>query len=277
MGGLYALLSLGFTLTYKVAGVLNFAQGAIYLFCAYCIYFLLQIFGLGISIILSLIFTVLASILLYRIFIYPLGDKIFRTAVITLSLAIISQEVAGLISWRAYIPGYMLGYTTLFGVRFVSDKFLQIIGTIVLLVLFVLFITRTRLGKGMNAITQNIDLARMAGISKQNAFLVAMGISAFLAGLAAVLYGPTYRSYSFGLDIIFLFNLIPGIVIGGLGSFKGALFGSYVVAFLGAIVENTIGGGYAVNAIVFAVMFIVIIIKPSGLFGKDFSNEERRE
>ena len=275
MGGLYALLSLGFTLTYKVAGVLNFAQGAIYVFCAYCIYSLLSIFDLGISIMLSLIFTVLASILLYKILIYPLGDKKFHIAIITLSLAIISQEVAGLTSWRPYVPGYVPGYTTLFGVRVVNEIFLQIIGTAVLLVLFGLFINRTRSGKSMKAIAQNIDLARLVGINKQKSFLIAMGISAFLTGLTAVLYSPTFRYYTFGLDIIFI--LIPGIVIGGLSSFKGALFGSYIVAFIEAIVGYTLGGGYLVRTVIFVVMFIVIMIKPSGLFGKNFTNEERIE
>jgi len=274
-GGLFALLSLGFTLIYKVTGVFNLAQGTIYMFCAYCIYFLLPIFDLGISIILSIIITIITSILLYKFIIYPLGDKKSHTTIITLSLAISSQAFASLIRKNLgffSIPYYIPGYSTILGDRVVNMNFLAVIGTLVLLVLFGLFINRTRLTKRMNAVAQNIDLARLVGINIQNTSLISIGISAFLAGFAAVLYGPIFKP-TYPLSIIF--RIFPGLVLGGLGSLKGALVGSFIIAFLGEIVEFTIGGGYMVSTISFAVMFIVLIIKPSGLFGKEISQMKK--
>lgn len=228
--------------------------------------------GLGLSIVTSLILTIIVALIIYQFFVHNLREKKVGGAIVTLSFSIFVQTFVGII-WEYHFiifPYLVPGFTSILGVRVVNQRFLLIIGTLVLLVLFGLFFNRTRLGKSLNAIAQNIDLARLVGINIQNTFLVSMGISAFLAGFAAVLYGSISPVVGAG-ELYLILAIIPGLVLGGLGSLKGAIVGSFVIAFIREIVEYTIGSGFAMEFVPFALMSIVIIIKPSGLFGKEIS------
>ena len=161
--------------------------------CAYYIYSL-SFLGLGASIVLSLILTVITGILIYQFFIHPLRKKNVSAAVVTLSLAIFFQALVNLIWGPQYIslPYVITGYTTILGVRVVNQKLLSLIVAILLVALLTLFINRTRIGKSIRAVAQNMDVARLVGINTRNTFMISMGIAALLAGFAAVLFAPVY-------------------------------------------------------------------------------------
>ena len=93
-----------------------------------------------------------------------------------------------------------------------------------------------------------------------------MGISALLGGFAAVLFAPVYVVSPGSWTI--LFRAFPVLVLGGIGSLKGAVVGAFIIAFTEKILEYTFGGGYFAQTISFAVMLIIIFIRPTGLFGK---------
>ena len=270
LGGLYALLSIGFALINGVARVFNLAHGSLYMLCAYYIYTLFPLLGLGASIVLSLILTIITGILIYQFFIHPLRKKNVNAAVVTLSLAIFLQALVNLIWGPKYIsiPYIITGYTTILGVRVVNQKLLSLIVAIILVALLTLFINRTRIGKSIRAVAQNMDVAKLVGINTRNIFMISMGISALLAGFAAVLFAPVYVVSPYGWTI--LFRAFPVLVLGGLGSIKGALVGAFIIAFTEKIIEFTIQGGYFMQTATFAVMLIIIFIKPSGIFGKEF-------
>jgi len=267
LGGLYALLSLGFALITGVARVFNLAHGSLYMLCAYYIYSL-SFLGLGVSIVLSLILTIITGILIYQFFIHPLRKKNFSAAVVTLSLAIFFQALVNLIWGPQYIsiPEVITGYTTILGVRVVNQDLLSLIVAIILGALLALFINRTRVGKSIKAVAQNMDVARLVGINIRNTFIISMGISALLAGFAAVLFAPVYVVSPSGWTI--LFRTFPVLVLGGLGSLKGAFVGAFIIAFTETIIKFTTEGGYLMQTVTFAVMLIIIFIKPSGIFGK---------
>jgi branched-chain amino acid transport system permease protein len=270
LGGLYALLSLGFALINGVARVFNLAHGSLYMLCAYYIYTLFPLLGLGASIVLSLILTVITGILIYQFFIHPLRKKNVNAAIVTLSLAIFFQALVNLIWGPQYInvPYVITGYTTILGVRVVNQKLLSLIVAIILVAFLALFINRTRIGKSIKAVAQNMDVARLVGINIRNTFMTSMGIAALLAGFAAVLFAPVFVVSPLGWTI--LFRAFPVIVLGGLGSLKGALVGAFIIAFTEKIIEFTVQGGYFVQTVTFAVMLLIIFIKPSGIFGKKF-------
>jgi branched-chain amino acid transport system permease protein len=267
LGGLYALLSIGFALITGVAKVFNLAHGSLYMLCAYSIYSLLFL-GLGTAIVISLILTIITGFVIFQFFIYPLKKKNFGSAIVTFSLALLIQALVNII-WGPQIisnPTLITGHTIILGHTVTNQKLLSLIVTIILVVILGLFINRTKTGKSIKAVAQNMDVAKLVGINIRNTFLISMGISAVLAGFAAVLFAPVNSVSPTSWTI--LFQTFPVIVLGGLGSLKGALVGAFVISFTEKIIEFNVGAGYLPQIVTFALMLIIIFIKPSGLFGK---------
>jgi len=267
LGGLYALLSVGFSLINGVARILNLAHGALYLLSAYLIYSLLPL-GLGPAIIISLVLIVLIGLLIYKLLIGPLREKELRAAVVTLALALVIQESIKLIFGPEIksIPNLITGFSTVLGVRVVNQKLLALVVAIAITTALWLFIQRTKQGKAIRAMVQNMDVAKLVGINIRKVLMISMGISVLLAGFAAVLFAPVYFISPTGWTI--LFRTFPVIVLGGLGSIKGSFLAAFILAFSEKIVEYTVGGGYIVQIVTFAIMISVLLIRPTGLFGK---------
>jgi len=266
LGGLYCLLALGFSLIFGVAKVLNFAHGAFYMLTAYFIYSLLFA-GLQIAIPISLILIVITSFIVYELLIKPMHEKEMRAAVVTLGLVLVLQEGVKLVYGPEFksIPYIITGYVTILGVRIVSQKLLAAITAIVLVAALYMFIRRTKQGKAIRAVAQNMEVARLVGINVSRVVMMTMGISALLAGVAAVLFAPVYIVSPTEWSI--LFRAFPVIILGGLGSLRGMLAASFLIAGIEKIVEYTIGGGYIVPTITFSLMLIILLVRPSGLFG----------
>ncbi len=267
LGGLYALLALGFSLIRGVARIMNLAQGAFYMLTAYIIYSTLSA-GLGVAIVISLVFTVLISLIVYKVLIGPLREKEAEAALVTLALAMVFQESVKLIWGPEYksIPYVVSGYTTVIGVRVVNQKLLALIMALVLVSMLFLFIKRTKPGKAIRALAQNMEVARLVGINVSRVFMITMGIAGLLAGLAAVFFAPLYVVSP--TEWVILLQTFPVIVLGGLGSLKGSVVAAFVMAFLEKTVEFTIGGGYLMQTVTFVIMLAVLFIRPTGLFGK---------
>jgi branched-chain amino acid transport system permease protein len=266
LGGLYCLLALGFSLIFGVAKVMNFAHGAFYMLTAYFIYSLLFA-GLEIAIPISLILIVITSFIVYELLIKPMHEKEMRAAVVTLGLVFVLQEGVKLVYGPEFksIPYLITGYVTILGVRIVSQKLLAAITAIVLVAALYIFIRRTKQGKAIRAVAQNMEVARLVGINVSRVVMMTMGISALLAGVAAVLFAPVYIVSPTEWSI--LFRAFPVIILGGLGSIRGMLAASFLIAGIEKIVEYNIGGGYIVPTITFSLMLIILLVRPSGLFG----------
>jgi branched-chain amino acid transport system permease protein len=111
-----------------------------------------------------------------------------------------------------------------------------------------------------------MDVAKLVGINTRNTFMISMGISALLAGFAAVFFAPVYIVSPSEWTI--LFRAFPTLVLGGIGSLKDAVAGAFVIAFINIFVQFRIVPSYLPETITFAVMLIIIFIRPQGLFGK---------
>jgi branched-chain amino acid transport system permease protein len=266
LGGLYCLLALGFSLVFGVAKVMNLAHGGFYMLTAYFIYSLLFA-GLEIAIPISLILILITSFIVYKLLIEPMQAKGMRAAVVTLGLALMLQEGVKLVFGPEFksISYIITGYVTILGVRIVSQKLLAAITAIVLVAVLYIFVRRTKQGKAIRAVAQNIEVARLVGINVSRVVMMSMGISALLAGVAAILFAPVYIVSPVQWSI--LFRAFPVIILGGLGSLRGMLVASFVIAGIEKIVEFTIGGGYIVPTITFSLMLIILLVRPSGLFG----------
>jgi branched-chain amino acid transport system permease protein len=266
LGGLYCLLALGFSLIWGVAKVMNLAHGGFYILTAYFIYSLLFA-GLSIAIPISLVSIIIVSLVVYKLLIGPMHEKDMGAAVVTLGLVLMLQEIVNLVYGPEIksIPYVVTGYVTILGVRVVSQKLLAGITAVALVAVLLIFIRRTKQGKAIRAVAQNMEVARLVGINITRVVMMSMGISALLAGLTAVLFAPVYVVSPTEWTI--LFRAFPVIILGGLGSLKGMLVASYMIAGIEYIVRFTIGGGYIVPTITFFLMLMVLFVRPSGLFG----------
>ena len=266
LGGLYCLLALGFSLIWGVAKVMNLAHGGFYILTAYFIYSLLFA-GLSIAIPISLVSIIIVSLVVYKLLIGPIHEKDMGAAVVTLGLVLMLQEIVKLVYGPEIksIPYVVTGYVTILGVRVVSQKLLAGITAVALVAVLLIFIRRTKQGKAIRAVAQNMEVARLVGINITRVVMMSMGISALLAGLTAVLFAPVYVVSPTEWTI--LFRAFPVIILGGLGSLKGMLVASYMIAGIEYIVRFTIGGGYIVPTITFFLMLMVLFVRPSGLFG----------
>jgi branched-chain amino acid transport system permease protein len=267
LGGLYALMAIGFSLIQGVSRIMNLAHGAFYMLAGYFIYSLLFL-GLGIAIFVSLILIILTSFIVYKILIGPLREKEARAALVTLALALILQESVKLI-WGPEVKSidYVItGNVTILGVTVTSQKLLAALTAILLVAVLMVFIRRTKSGKAIRAVAQNMEVARLVGINVSKVMIMTMGISALLAGFAAVLFTPVYLLAP--TEWMILFRSFPTIILGGLGSLKGSLAAAFILAGIEKGIEFTIGGGYIVPTVTFAVMIIILFVRPSGLFGQ---------
>ena len=246
---------------------MNLAHGALYMLTAYMIYSVLSL-GLGTAIIISLILIVLISLVIYKLLIGPLREKEAEAALVTLALALVIQESVKLIWGPEFksIPYVVSGFVTLLGVRVVNQKLLALVMALVLVSVLWLFIKRTKPGRAIRAVAQNMEVARLVGINITRVLMMSMGISALLAGLAAVFFAPL-NVFS-PTDWTILLQAFPAIVLGGLGSLKGSVIASFILAFIEKIVEFTLGGGYLLQTVTFVIMLIVLFVRPTGLFGK---------
>ncbi len=273
LSGLYILLSVGFSLISGVAQIINFSHGALYVISAYLIYSLLPL-GHGIAIIISLIATPLLGLLIYRVFIGPLREKGARAALVTIALALIIQEILKLIFGPQIIsiPNIVSGYTTIIGVNVTNQKILAFVVALVSSLVLLIFIKRTKRGKAIQAVAQNMDVARLVGINIRAVLMTSMAISVFLAGIAAVLFAPTWSVSP--SDWAILFRAFPVIILGGLGSLKGSIVASFILGFTENIVIFEMQGGNTVQIVTFLLMLTVIFIRPRGLFGKRTGGRE---
>ena len=270
LGGLYALLSLGFSLISGVARIMNLAHGALYMLTAYLIYALLFL-GLGIAIIISLTLVVLFALIIYKLFIGPMREKGAEAALVTLALALVVQESVKLIWGPEFksIPSVISGSVTILGVGVTNQRLLALGAAAVLVSILWFVVMRTKPGKGIRAVAQNMEVARLVGINIRRVFMFSMGISALLAGFAAVFFAPLNVVSSTMWTI--LFQAFPVIVLGGLGSLKGSFIASFVMAFVDKIVEFYIIAGYGAEIVSFVIMAVILLVRPTGLFGKSSS------
>ncbi len=272
-GCVYILLATGLNLIFGVMKLVNFAHGQLLMVGAFVAYEVTTIAGLNpyVSIIFSMISVAFIGVVLEKFaFRKVRGTDKLNEIFISLGLIYVFQNVATLFWVKNYniqIPSPLRGLSLSLGELLLGyDRILAIVIVIVTLVGLVLLTKKTKIGLAMRATSQKSDASMLMGININRVYLVTFAVGAALAGAAGALYG-----------ILFIFNPAVGalptikgfaiIILGGLGSVPGAVVGG----LLYGIAENTAGyltNGIWQDAVAFALLIIVLIIRPTGLFGE---------
>jgi branched-chain amino acid transport system permease protein len=271
-GAFYALLSLGLSVIFGLLNIINFAHGALYMMGAFAAYFLLHLAGLGYwwSLLLAPLAVGLVGIGLERSMLKRLYhlDHLYGL-LLTFGLALVIQGVFRHQFGSSGLPygipaqlsgGYNLGFMFL-----PTYRAWVIVFSLVICLATWYVIERTKLGAYLRAGTENPVLVQAFGVNVPRMITLTYGFGVALAGLAGVLAAPIYQvNPLMGADLIIVVFAV--VVIGGLGS----IMGSIVTGFTLGVVEGFTKVFYpeASNTVIFVIMAIVLLVKPSGLFGR---------
>jgi len=276
-GGVYALLAIGFSLIFGNARVINMAHTGFFMLAAYGLYYFIRRAGLGAApaIVITVPAVTLIGILAYRFLINPIREHLAAVLLMTVAIAIAFQELMSTIFSSLYwsIPPLVAGFTEIVGVRVLNQHLLILAVVAVVIVIVWLILAKTKLGIALRATAQDAEVATLMGISVPRTLMITMGIATGLAGIAAVVVAPISTIYPFMWSPPLVMVLVI-VVLGGLGSIKGAIIGAFIIA----LVENSVSilmPSYSYLKVVFAIlaMVIVLTVRPGGLFGVIFEEE----
>ena len=270
-GSFYALLSLGLAVIFGMMRIVNFAHGAFYMLGAFIAYVLLQQAGVGFwpSIVIAPLAVALAGMVLERLVLRRLAglDPLYGF-LFTFGLTLVIQDTMRLrfgLQGQPYpSPPELAGSVALGPVTYPAYRLFVIAFCLVASVGVWYLIERTRLGMVVRAATERADLTRALGVNVDRWITPMFGFGLGLAALAGVLAAPMRNvSPLMGSELIILTFAV--VVIGGMGSIAGAIVAGFLVGLLssiGAIFDPAIEG-----IVAFAVMAVVLLVRPSGLFG----------
>lgn len=276
-GGVYALLAIGFSLIFGVARIVNIAHTAFYMLAAYAFYALLVKGGLGfaVSAVLAVVGVTLLSVLCYRLVIEPVREHHAAVLIATIALALIFQELMLLAFGGHYlgIPSTLPGAVRFLGVSIPYQRLLILLVAALMLVAVWFVLYRTRLGLAIRATANDLEVASLMGMNVHRVAMVAVAISVSMAAVAGVVVAPVLVVDPF-MWLAPLVTMLAIVVLGGLGSLKGSFIGALVIGYVEAITVFAIpAGAYLKGAMALAIMVVVLLVRPEGLFGVAFEEE----
>ncbi len=278
LGSVYAIIALGYTMVYGIAKMLNFAHGDVIMVGAYICFFATASFGLPpvVGILLAVLVCTVLGITIERLAYKPLRQAASLAVLITaIGMSYFLQNAAQLL-WTAnnkMFPNFFSfggkNGVSLFGGEMTISytTLVTILACVVIMVVLTLFTGQTKMGKAMRACSEDKGAAQLMGINVNTTISVTFAIGSALAAIAGVLLCSSYPI------LVPTTGSMPGIkaftaaVFGGIGSIPGALLGGVLLGVIEIFAKAYISTQLS-DAIVFAVLIIVLLVKPTGLLGK---------
>lgn len=278
LGSVYAIIALGYTMVYGIAKMLNFAHGDVIMIGGYMAFCSTSYLGWPVipSVLFSIIVCTMLGIIIERLAYKPLRDASSLAVLITAIGVSYFLQNAALLIWssnpKAFpnmvdLPNLVIG-----DIQISSVAIVTIIACIVIMIALTMFTTRTKLGKAMRAVSEDKGAAQLMGINVNATISMTFAIGSGLAAIAGVLLCSAYPT------LMPTTGAMPGIkaftaaVFGGIGSIPGAMLGGILLGIIEIFAKAYISTQLS-DAIVFAVLIIVLIVKPTGLLGKKMAEK----
>ena len=278
LGSVYAIIALGYTMVYGIAKMLNFAHGDIIMVGAYAV--ITAVFTMGlppfIAILISIALCALLGIAIEFLAYRPLRQAQPLAVLITaIGVSYLLQNLALLIygsEQKAFPTIVALPTVHIGGVYIDGITLATLVVTAVIMVALSLFINKTRMGKAMRAVSEDKEAAELMGISVNRTITVTFAIGSALAGVAAIFYGAAYTYIRPTTGAMPGIKAFTAAVFGGIGSIPGAMLGGILLGVIEQLSKTYISTLWA-DAIVFGVLVVVLVVKPTGLLGKKISEK----
>lgn len=270
LGGIYAMIALGYTMVYGIAKMLNFAHGDIIMVGGYAILVFLSINPI-LAIIFSVLFCIALGILVEKAAYKPLrGASPLAVLITAIGVSCLLQSLAQIIFGAS--PKYViiadLGNLTIGEISISYATIITLISSVIIMTALTLFVKLTKTGRAMLAVSEDKDAARLMGVNIDKIIMITFAIGsalASLAGLFSLLRMPT---------IMPTYGALPGIkaftaaVIGGIGSIPGAMLGGILLGIVECISNSIPALAPYTMAIEFAILILILLVKPTGILGK---------
>ncbi|MBM4340149.1 MAG: branched-chain amino acid ABC transporter permease [Deltaproteobacteria bacterium] len=273
-----ALLALGFNLTFGISGVANFAYGALYILSAYTAWMLLTWlkFNYFLSIVLAVLFTSFVGGLIYRFILLRVRGMPISEVIASFGIGLAILEFfrfLGFVGSEYTLPVFIDGSVSL-GETYIDIQRLLIVGIGVVLVFFLwLFTHYTKTGLAFRGMAQEERTALVLGINSDKMATFSLAFGSGLAGVAAITILPLGQVAIEG-GYSALLNALAVCIVGGLGSTGGVLVASVLIGFAQTFTATYIGSHWMMIVSLVAIL-VILVVKPSGLFGKQKELEER--
>ncbi|MGI6349371.1 MAG: branched-chain amino acid ABC transporter permease [Eubacteriales bacterium] len=273
IGSIYALIALGYTMVYGIIKLINFAHGDILMIGAYvglgCVLFFNMSFIP--AVLIAMVICAALGVVTEKVAYKPLRNAPRIAVLITaIGVSFLLEYVMVYFfkaSSRTYPSGFFsFGSINIGSITIAMDKMMVMIVTIVLMILIQIVIKKTKLGKSIRAVSSDQDAALLMGVSVDNAISFTFIIGSALAAVAGVMYGAMFT-------INPLMGMQPGIkafvaaVFGGIGNVPGAILGGILLGVTETLVSAYLSSSIK-DAVAFAILIIVLLVRPSGLLGK---------
>ena len=279
LGSVYAIIALGYTMVYGIAKMLNFAHGDVIMVGGYISLIASTSMGLSpiLAIVVSMIFCTVLGVTIERVAYRPLRNAASPLAVLITAIGVsyLLQNLALLI-WGANtksfpslvaVPSVSFGGITITGVTIVT-----IISCVVIMIGLTLFVKKTKQGQAMLAVSEDKGAAQLMGINVNKTIALTFAIGSGLAALAGVLLSSAYPNLTPYTGAMPGIKAFVAAVFGGIGSIPGALIGGILLGVIEILGKAYISSQLA-DAIVFAVLIVVLLVKPTGILGKNIQEK----
>jgi branched-chain amino acid transport system permease protein len=289
LGGIYALIALGYTMVFGIIELINFAHGDVYTLGTFISLAILALLGatgelhgpflivaVVVTVVLAMLLSGLVGVIIERLAYRPLRNAPRLAPLITaIGVSFILQNL--MIYWHGPSPlpfpqilpnpSFAVG-----PVQIAAKQAFVIVLAVVLMIVLQLFVTRTKLGSAMRATAQDRDAARLMGIDVNTTIALTFFIGSALAGAAGfvsgVYYGTTWFFNGFAAGL----KAFTAAVLGGIGNIAGAMLGGFAIGLVESLTTQLLSDQWS-NIVVFALLVVVLIVRPSGLLGETLPNK----
>jgi len=273
-----ALMAIGFNLTFGISGIANFAYGAIYVLAAYGIWMMLNLLHLPypIAVAAAVIFNLILGALIYRFVLIRVRGQVISEVIATFGIGLAILELFSYFGWVGFeytLPVLIDRSYIIAGTYVDMQRIIILVFSIILILGLWFFTHHTSIGLAFRGIAQDERTALTFGIDADWIATLSVSFGAGLAALAALFIIPL-GSIAPGDGYDVLIKTLAVCIIGGLGSTGGVIMASFIVGFAERFTDTYIGSHWTM-IVSLAALLIVLIVKPSGLFGKQKELEER--
>lgn len=275
LGAIYALIALGYTMVYGIIKLINFAHGEIMMVGAYVGFFSISVFGS--HIIVAMLFAMIAcailGVIIEKIAYRPLRGATRIAALITaigVSLFLQYTTVFFLSPQQRIFPqtAFQTKDYLIAGLSISNKDVFIFVSALILMAILQFIIRKTRTGKAMRAVSLDRDAAVLMGISVDRTISITFAIGSSLAAAAGIMVGIYYSTINPLMGILPGLKAFVAAVLGGIGIVPGAMVGGFLIGILETLVSGY-GNSLYRDAVVFGVLILILLVKPTGIFGKN--------
>lgn len=276
VGSIYALVALGYTMVYGIVKLINFAHGDFIMVGGYVVVFTTPFLAnLGVPAWLCVLVAVAVcsaiGVLTEKIAYKPLrGAPSLSVLITAIAVSLCLQNLALIFfssSPRPMSAVFDVAPVTIGSIQFSGISILTILMSVALMVALQLFIKKTRVGKAMRAVSEDSQAAILMGISTNKTISLTFAIGSGLAAMAAVMYCSAYPQVQPYMGSMLGLKAFIAAVLGGIGSIPGAMLGGILIGLVESITRHF--NSQLADAVVFAILIVVLLVKPAGIMGKN--------